>query len=380
MALGTRGRRWLKILAVFGLVLAIGAWWVDRQLEPHRLTELVLRKAGESLKLELSYSGDPDYALKPEPRLLIPNFVVRDPVDGKVLLTAKRIEVSLPWDTLTGGAPVITRIELDKPVLDLPGLLRWQATRPKTPFELPTLTKGLHVRDGTIRHDAFTLTKLELDLPHLQTGEAAEASVAGHLVAGTTAVDLKLFLTAATPGLASDFTLSGSGSLEQQPKPLPFKLHLAGHYLSDDTAFSVTATKLDFEGASPLPNLQGKADFALGEKMKFNFDGLLRDWPEDWPALPQPIANDTKNLPLRLSYLGDTGLGDPLSLDIVQGETKMHASLRIEEMQQWVAKPDGALLPPLNATISTPTLEFDGIELEGVEIEIRDSAPPAAQP
>ena len=115
MALGQRGRRWLRLLLVAGVLLAIGAWWIDRQLEPQRLTATVLKKAGEALKLDLRYTGDADYALKPEPRLLIPNLEVRDPRDQSLILSARRAEVSLPWDTLTGGEPVITRIELDAP-------------------------------------------------------------------------------------------------------------------------------------------------------------------------------------------------------------------------------------------------------------------------
>ena len=42
MADAPRKRRWPKIVAALAVLLAIGAWWVDRQLEPQRLTAQVL--------------------------------------------------------------------------------------------------------------------------------------------------------------------------------------------------------------------------------------------------------------------------------------------------------------------------------------------------
>ena len=134
-----RRKRWLLTLAALALVAVVGGWWINRQLEPERLAATVLRKAGSALQLDLQFKGRPDYALKPEPRLMLPDFSARG-ADGKVFLSARRAEVSRPWSTLTGGEPVITRSELQQPVLNLPGLRRWLATRPKMPFELPTLS------------------------------------------------------------------------------------------------------------------------------------------------------------------------------------------------------------------------------------------------
>ncbi len=381
MALGSRGRRWLRILAVLTVLLALGAWWVDRQLEPHRLTSTVLAKAGAALQLDLSYSGEPDYALRPEPRLVVPNLSVRDPRDGKLLLSAKRAEISLPWDTLTGGEPVITRVELDTPLLDLPALRRWLATRPPSPFQLPTLTKGLAVAHGTVRDASFSVANLTLDVPHLKTGDKATATVGGKITSGKTVVDFHADLAAATPGLASSFSLVGSGALHQGDKPLPFKLELHGQYRSDDQdALAITAPTFIFSGASPLPELDGNASFALGEQLHFGFDGRLERWPSDWPALPQPFAQDTSALPITLSYLGDVALNDVMSLTLHRGETSLAANLRLPQLQSWLAATHVSPLPPLNATLKTPVVEFDGIKLEGVEMEIHDDAPAVAAP
>lgn len=380
MALSARGRRWLIALAVLAGLSALGAWWIDRQLEPQRLTTWVLDAAGKSLDLDLRFEGTPDYAFKPEPRLLIPNLQVRNRNDGKLFVTAARAEISLPWNTLTGGKPVITRIELDQPTLDIPELRRWLAGRPKVPFELPTLTRGMRVIAGTLDDDGYRISQFALDLPYLKTGDPAQATVSGTFTQDQTVVEFATRIAMTTPGLQSDFTLDGSGTLKQQPQPLPFKLQMAGRFLSDDAGLSLDADSLKLEGASPLPNLSGKAQLKLAERMQFGLDAVLLKWPKDWPALPQPLAANSDNLPLRLSYLGKSDLSDPLSLNLTRDPTLLQASLRVPQIQQWLATPEGSPLPPLNATLSTPKLEMEGVELEGVQIEIRDDTPAASSP
>src|SRR3990167_4683771 len=99
MADTPRKRRWPLYLAVV-LALLVGAGlWVNYQLEPNRLARTVLSALGESQGLEISFEGEPSYVLRPEPRLVLPNVVARQPGAAAPLLTAARVEVSLPWDT-----------------------------------------------------------------------------------------------------------------------------------------------------------------------------------------------------------------------------------------------------------------------------------------
>ena len=183
MPLSRRARRWLKVAVVVLSLVIVLAWWVNRQLEPNRLTALVLDRAGKSLNLDIRFNGTPDYALRPEPRLLIPGLSVRG-ADGREFLSAVRAEISLPWSTIKGDAPVITRIELDHPRLDIAGLQRWLATRPKTPFEVPTLSDGIEVKAGTVIGDGFSIEALDATLPTLVADHAAELTARGRLVRG----------------------------------------------------------------------------------------------------------------------------------------------------------------------------------------------------
>lgn len=376
MAERRRPRRWLFVLAALGVLMVVGGWWVNRQLEPQRLTATVLKKAGDSLQLNLRFDGVPEYALRPEPRLIIPNLSVSAAAGGKMFLFARRAEISLPWSTITGDEPVITRIELQQPMLDVPGLRRWMATLPEKPFELPTLSKGLRVRDGRVAGAGYSISSLALDLPRLKTGEPASMEMAGKFRQGATQLDFKASLTASTPGKASDFTVRGSGALQRKPKPLEFKLQAAGHYGSDDSGFSLQLPELEFEGASPLPTISGKGELKLAGQLQWDFDGVLAKWPEAWPALPKPLDALTARLPVRLSYAGKGDLSDPLLLVVNREPTVLQASLRVPEMQGWLAAPDASPLPPINGTLRTPSLMFDGVELQGVEVEISDSPAP----
>jgi hypothetical protein len=369
-----------KFILVAALAFAGMAWWVDRQLEPHRLTALVLEKAGSSLGLQLSYQGEPDYAFRPEPRLLVPNLLVRDPATGKQILSAKRADISLPWATITGGEPVITRIELDTPSLDLPALRAWLAAQPPTPFKLPTLLKGVHLRDGTIVDEGFRLTTLELDLPRLHATVPAAATASGRFTDGETAFDFDAAIKLKTPGPASDFSLQANGSLQHSPKPLAFKLDTDGHYQSDATGFSVTMASLALEGDSPLPNLHGKSQALIAEPMRVSFDGVLRDWPKDWPSLPAPVSEKATDFVLRLSYQGASDLTGPIQLHLEKDATLIDANLKLQDIQAWTAATDGTPLPPLAATVKTPRIDLDGIRLEGVEVELHPDAPASKSP
>ena len=369
-----------KFILVAVLAFAGMAWWVDRQLEPHRLTALVLEKAGSSLGLRLSYQGEPDYAFRPEPRLLVPNLVVRDPATGKQILSAKRADISLPWATITGGEPVITRIELDTPLLDLPTFRRWLAAQPPTPFKLPTLLKGVHVRDGTIVDDGYRVTALALDLPRLQATVPAAATASGRFADGETAFDFDAAIKLKTPGPASDFSLQANGALQHSPKPLDFRLGIDGHYQSDSSGFALVMPAFALTGDSPLPNLHGKSQALIAEPMRLSFEGVLRDWPKDWPSLPAPISDHAADFALRLTYQGRNDLGDPINLHLEKDATVVDANLKLPEVQSWIAATDDTPLPPLAATVKTPRIDLDGIRLEGVEVELHPDAPASKSP
>jgi hypothetical protein len=378
-----RRRRWRWILGTLAVLVVAGAIFINAQLEPHRLADTVLGQAGKSLQLRITYQGTPEYAFRPEPRLVLPKLSVAA-LDAKLaFLTAERAEISLPWSTITGGEPVITRITLDAPVLRLPAMRRWLASRPPTPFKLPTLSRGLALSDGTIIDSAWTLRRLSLDLPRLKEGEAAKLEASAIFAAGKTALPFELTALAATPGLASPLDLQlklKPTAAAKEPAPAPIAITMKGSYAWADPRFTLLADNFAMAASSPIPSLQGKGKLELAEQAALEFDAVLSRWPETWPTLPKALAEKGDKLPVQLRYRGSRDFSDPLSLVAARDGTELRASLRITEVQAWLAAGPATPLPPLQGTLKTPALDFDGITLEGVEVEISEGGGAGAAP
>jgi hypothetical protein len=378
MRLVPRSRRGWFVLGALALVLAVGAWWVNRELEPKRLTAIVLGQLGTSLKLDLRFDGQPDYALRPEPRLLIPKLVARDPGNGEVILRTERLEVSLPWATITGGYPVITRIEMREPQLDLAAFQQWLASLPKAPFKLPTLTRGLRIDQGRLLARGWELDALDLSMPRLKQNEAAAVKLAFRFRQEKTSASFSGTAQVAAAGTSSQFQLEGKGQLEHAPKPLAYAIAIDGNYRSEESAFRLDARSLRLQGDSPLPTLTGKGNLVLGNTLSIALQGELAQWPKDWPALPSPLNEANSPLPVQVAYLGKPDLGDVLTLDSALGASRVHATLRLPEFRAWLAADDRTPLPPLNGTLVSPQLKLEGIELKDVSVEIEDDPPAAA--
>jgi hypothetical protein len=379
---GARPRRKWIVLGVFALLALFGWWFVDRQLEPERLTATVLGRLGDSLGLDITFSGTPEYAFKPEPRLQVPDLVVRDPATGKIVLRAKRLEASLPWTTIRGegGDVVITRLELEQPVLDVDALQRWLASRPKVPFKLPTLTHGAQVTDGTVVGNGWTLEDLDLELPHLATG--APVDLAFSLRGRRDAIDLrargKAHLDAAVAATA--YTLGADVELARADKPLAGRVDSTGRLRVGEDTFALQADRLELAGKSPLPTIAGEAWVDQREQLALGFRGDLAAWPADWPALPPPLGAAKGPHPLVLLYRGATDFSDPLRLGLAVGEARMDARARVREMLAWIDAPGASPLPPLTGTVTLPRLDFEGATLRGVRAVMRDTPAVEAVP
>lgn len=375
-----RRRRWPFVLAVLVVLLAAGAWWVNRQLEPNRLTATVLERVGATLGLELTIEGTPEYALRSEPRLVLPRLVVRQPGAATPLLTARRAEVSLPWDTITGGGSlVITRVELDAPSLDLAALADWQATRPAAPFELPTLTKGLMASDGRVIGDGWRIDGLRLAMPELREGAPARVAAAGAFTQGTTSADFDFTLDLATAGLASDFEFAGKGRLRTDALDVPWVLATDGRVDAASETTQLDLAALTLTSQSPVPDLDARGQVRFSDSTTLRLQGAIRQWPEGWPALPAPLSTSTSPLAYTLAYEGPGDFSAPLSLDVGRDETRFEGRFVLEEITGWINATDAAPLPPLVGTLATPSMEVAGATLEGVRVQMEEDAPAEAE-
>lgn len=375
-----RKRRWPKILAILALLSLLAAWWVNRQLEPVRLANTVLAAVGESQGLELSFTGTPDYSLRPEPRLRIPNLVARQPGAATPLLTAREVEVSLPWSTVWGDGPVvITRIALQAPAVDLPALMAWLDSRPDTgESKLPTLTNGISIRDGRLVSPTWQVEALSLALPRLGPGQPAKAEFSGRFLQDAREISFAGELDAETAGLDTPLSLVSAGQLRDETLDVPWSLSLDGRVEASGEPMHLVAERIAWTSRSPLPDFSGNGQLTLGDALSMELTGELPRWPEGWPALPEPMVSSQAPLALTTAYEGGTDLSGTLQLQLRRDETALDAGFAPTELMSWLESDAASPLPPLQGELRTPTLVVEGVELEGVRISIEEEALPTA--
>ncbi len=408
-------KRLLRIAAILAaalLGLALLAGWL---LQPGRAGATLLSLAGDALGLQLR-AQDIDYRLRGTPQLVLRNVEAKRPGDATALLRAKRVFVSLPWRTLRsrGADLTVQRIELDAPVLDIPALQRWLATRPPSgKTRIPVLTGDLRVRDGRIDNDDWHIDGLAIDLPSLHPRRLLRAQVRGRYLDAPLSIPADLAIAVAHPqrlldgaptGVAGVGTLTLAGAGWQVPAqvflagPLrlgkdsvlmkPAKVGIAARYLSGSTSapfrlglhgpmafnnaiWRLVPVTVVLDGEGPVPDARARGSVSVGRRLRLHLDGAMAAWPQGWPALPPPLSASTSPLPFALDYNGAMAFSDPASLTLRRDATALDARFRLPEVLAWLdADSNGSPLPPLAGRLSTPRVEVAGATLEGVEVEL----------
>lgn len=408
-------KRWLRraglLLALaFGLVLLAG--WL---LQPQRAGRYLLQLTGSALGLELS-AGRIDYRLRGTPQLVLDDVAAKRPGDATALLRAERMFVSLPWRTLrTRGADLtVQRIGLDAPLLDIPALQRWLATRPAgKQTRIPVLTDGLRVRDGRIDNDDWRIDGIAIDLPALHPQRMLRMRVRGRYLAPPISIPADLAIAIAEPqrlldgkpsGVAGVGALTladagwrvpsqvflagplrlGTDSALMKPAKLgiaaryvsgatvaPFRLGLHAPMAFNNATWRFVPLTLVLDGDGSVPDGQARGSLSVGRKLRLQLDGALAGWPDAWPALPPPLSASTSPLPFALDYQGALAFSDAAALSLRRDATTLDARFRLPDVLAWIdAGGQGSPLPPLAGTLSTPRVELDGATLEGVEVEL----------
>ena len=434
-----RRRRWPVVLAIIAGLLLIVILVIAHYLQPAQLTALVLDRASRALKLDLHTSGPGSYAWRPEPRLVLPGLSASVPGSVAPFFRSGQVELALPWSTLRGGDPVITRIVLKSPDLDLTALQHWLATRPPrtTPFKLPRLTKGLGIEDGLLRGDGWRIEHFDVALPMLTDGKPTTLDASGNLLRGVMASKFKLTLAATPTGQGRGLRIEHARIALKADGELPsltadgsmvstdaFALDLAGilqslpagwaasidsSYVHGDTPFAIAlnatlpspkpATNA-MQNPAPPENVQLRK-FTLGDPSRQPvltlagavatqtvpdgpaLDAALRGqfsrWPNAWPALPEVLAATPAPLIFDAAYRGPKDFSAPIAYNAKRADSELHGQFRIADIKSWIASKFAALLPPIAAQLSTPRIDIAGMQLQGVRMEIRDDvAPPAA--
>src|SRR5690606_39423789 len=223
-----RMRRPSTPLLVAGIaLLLLLATAVHLLLQPQRVAGFVLGALGDALGLEITTTGSSEYHLRGTPVLVVHDVVAREPGAATPLLRARRVYVSVPWSTVRSrGAKLdITRIELDAPVLDLPALQHWLASRPRGGSRLPPLAEGLVVSDGRVDGDGWRVDGLSLSLPRLHPDAAVDGRAAGRFASGDFALRFDVEATMTRPANDAGIAIVGPVTASSGDWRLPARLH-----------------------------------------------------------------------------------------------------------------------------------------------------------
>ena len=430
----TRRRRWPRVLLFLFVMFSVMLLVLAHFLQPRRLTALILRGASHQLHLTLHVKGAGRIALRPEPRLVLPGLSATLPGASAPFFHSDSVELALPWNTLRGKGSDIDSIVLKSPDIELASLRKWIATLPagNQPFQIPRLTRGLHIDGATIRGATWTFGHLDLELPSLgerlpmhldASADLTRGGVPSHFVlavAGTPSAvgfgarldgaQLALDADGELPSFSAKGALLASSTVDVDLRGVLRRMPRAWSEATD-SAFAKSADApftLRFVRGAPDAQLGSgfeamtarhgyRLEFALGDPkrqpaLKLHFDGNsgaiidarlngeLSRWPDAWPGLPDALAGSAMPIAFEAAYDGPALLTSAVTFDVHRADTRMQGSFKARDLLDWIGNPSSAPLPPVTAKMSAARIGVGGVVLQGVQLDIRDDADPAASP
>ena len=335
---------WRRILLVLGGValaaVLVAVVVVSVLLRPDRFTAMLQAQA-HSAGLELNLASPASPTLFPRPALDLNGITINAQDAGVPILLAARGQLALPWRTLLGGPTVISQLQIDAPRVDLEALQAWLAALPAkpqhAPANIPRIDTGVSISRGSIvRGDQLLLGNVSLDAGSLISGQPFPLSLSATTAAG---LPLQLHLLA-TPRIHEN-----SLQLDQ------VALHLA-------------------QGDSLVLALKGSARWHGAADADAHLTGTL-----DQTGAGQYIIS------LQLTSANQT---DPLLLALKLDGPDNHADLRLPPLAlaSWWSRLGGARalplsVPPANGHLEMTQFQAAGVTVEGLTLDVGDSAPAA---
>ena len=291
----------LMLTAVLAVVTA-----VYLLLQPDRFTAMLQTQA-RNAGLELILASPASPTLFPRPALELSGITLNAPGASASILFAGRGRLTLPWQTLLGGPPVITQLEIDSPRVDLDALQDWLATLPAqaagAPPNIPRIATGISISRGSIvSGDELLLGNVSLEAGSLISGRPFPLSMSA-ITAAKTPLQLRL---SATPRIQGNTLQLDNIELHlSQGSALTLALNGSAHWHGAADAAASLAGKLDHADA-------GQYDISLTLTPADQSDPLLLALKLDGPD----NHTDLRMPPLELAHWW-SALGDE------QGQLRM---------------------------------------------------------
>ena len=154
LALRTRTR---VILIVLLALLTIIAFAIYHYIQPQRLSALLVDQLQSRYGLQLSMPNAARIGFSPDLSIKLDHPIITASSISQPLLSADSVDVALPWSTLFGSDPVIDRIALQRPRIDIDALQAWLANQASDggPTVVPSF--DLNLQEGIVLRGGQTL-------------------------------------------------------------------------------------------------------------------------------------------------------------------------------------------------------------------------------
>jgi hypothetical protein len=198
---------------------------------------------------------------------------------------------------------------------------------------------GIAIARGRVRWAGGVAESINLTLPRFAVGEPMRAVLATRVaLADAAPFDLRL-------------------ELDATPQSGPLRLESLSAALS---------------GTGPVPTMttRGELQFA---PWRLDAVGQIAQWPEAWPALPPPLSASAAPTVFAIAQSGESALAAAASLTLRRDDARVDAQGLPDDLLTWIDDNDAPALPPLRASATVPRVEFDGVVLEGVSVELGDT-------
>ena len=136
-----------------------------------------------------------------------------------------------------------------------------------------------------------------------------------------------------------------------------------------------THTTIGDARRQPALSLDGEAH--INGELKASLRGQLSRWPNAWPALPPDLGTNAVAIVFDASYQGPRNLTAPIAFNATRADTTLQGRLRVADVNAWIKRKFDTPLPPIEAALRTPQLDVGGMQLRGVQMEIRDDVVPS---
>lgn len=344
-----RVRYWLLAVAVLVALLLGAGLFVRSLLSPERFTA-ILQQAASDVGLVLKLDGAAEAVLFPSPAVEIHGARLHLP-DEPLLMRADRLRLVLPWRSLLGAAPAITRLEIEAPWVDLAQVRAWMAQLPPSqgdgPPTVPAIDAGMRIRDGRfVSGDELMLAGVALDTGSLRMGQPFTLDVAA---ASADAVPLQLHL--------STVPLQNKNRLRLQ--------NLTVTASSGDSSIGDSGS-----GDSRHLTLSGDMEWYGGSRVQGELTGQLT------------LAETNYALGLALAPQAS---GDLHWLNVRVDSDTTHMALRMSPKQvaEWwqrIRDNDSAHLPlpPIAGTAAVQQLNVGALHIQGLQVQSSLPASPSS--